>query len=505
MNADIPKQVDNDLYLQQIIAGLTEGIILIKPDQTLCWANQAAMTMHGVQQLDELGTTVEAYRSKFKLTYSNKHPLPKRDYPIERVLAGEIFDQVVVEVMHANRPGPYWIHQIRSLILARVPQTPELFVLIMEDVTERFDAEERFERTFNANPAPAIICRLADLRYVKVNRGFLEMTGFSSHDTIGRSVYDLDVLAAAERREQAVICLREGRTIEQQEACISIAGGRSKYVMVAGQPIELAEQGCMLFTFIDLEPRKKIEDALRQSEERFAKAFKLAPVSMAVSSLDDQLFLDVNDAFVAMTGYSHTELLGRSTAEIELWESLSARRNLHQQFQKAGTIRNYEIKLRTKAGVLLDCLVSAERVTILGQPCVLDVVQDMTARRQSETELFSAIETVMQDTSWFTQKVIEKVADLRQPSGATGIAAGLEDLTDREQEVLGMMCTGAADTEIAQQLKVSRHTIRNHVSAIYEKIGVHRRSAAIVWARDRNLTGRIKQRGARPKKLRRER
>ncbi|WP_431268042.1 hypothetical protein [Dankookia sp. P2] len=47
--------------------------------------------------------------------------------------------------------------------------------MILSDETERYDAEERFERTFNANPAPAAILRLLDLRYVKVNAGFLEL------------------------------------------------------------------------------------------------------------------------------------------------------------------------------------------------------------------------------------------------------------------------------------------------------------------------------------------
>jgi PAS domain S-box-containing protein len=213
---------------------------------------------------------------------------------------------------------------------------------------------------------------------------------------------------------------------------------------------------------------------------------------------NELLFLDVNEAFSNMTGYSHAELLGRSTAEIELWESSSARPR--QDFQKAGTIRNYEIRLRTKAGDLLDCLVSAERVTILGKPCALNVVQDITERKRSESELFTAIEAVMQDTSWFSQKVIEKVADLRQPRGSNVKAAASEDLTEREREVLGLMCTGAVDAGIAQQLGVSRHTVRNHVSAIYEKIGVHRRSAAIVWARDRGLNGRTKPPGAKTKR-----
>ena len=488
--ASLPQATGAHRHLQQIIAGLSDGVILIGPDQSVRWANEAALAMHGARTLAELGATVAEYRSRFVLTQRNRHSLADGDSPVDRLIGGEVFAEVVVAVTRADRPELHWVHKLRSLVLNSPDEVPELLVLVIEDVTGQFEAEERFERTFAANPAPAVICRLSDLRYVKVNAGFLEMTGFARQEVIGRSVYDLDVLARAERREASVALLREGRTIHQQEACVPVQGGGSRFVVVAGQPIELAEQRCMLFTFIDLHARKKMEDTLRQSEERFSTAFRLAPVPMAVVSLDDGLLLDVNEAFAAMTGYARTELLGRSTAEVGLWESPAARAELYRHFDRTGSVRDHEIRMRTRSGDTLDSLVSAERVNILDKPCILKIVRDITERKRSETELFTAIETVMQDTSWFTQKVIEKVAVLRRPEAASGTRQELEQLTERELEVLGLLCTGAGNDAIAERLGVSRHTIRNHVSAIYDKIGVHSRGAAIVWARDRGLMTR---------------
>ena len=331
------------------------------------------------------------------------------------MLAGEVFDEVVVEVTRAEDSDDHWVHKIRSLVLNDDAGRPELLVLVIQDATERFSAEERFERAFNANPAPAIVYRLSDLRCIKVNRGFLEMTGYGRDEAIGRSVQELDVLEHAEKPEQAATLLQEGRTIPQMEACIRVPDGSNKSVIVAGQPIEIGDEACMLFTFIDLEPRKKVEDALRQSEERFATAFKLAPVPMAVSTLDGLRFLDVNDAFAAATGYLAAELVGHSASEVELWGSPAMRKKREKDFRAAATIRNLEIQVWTKDGELLDCLVSADRVTILGQPCVLSVLQDITERKRSEIELLAAIETVMQDTSWFSRTVIEKLAESAPP------------------------------------------------------------------------------------------
>jgi len=77
--------------LQQIIAGLSEGVILIEPGQRIVWSNEAALAMHGVESLEDLGATVDAYRRRFRLRYRNNHILKKSDYPLARVIAGETF------------------------------------------------------------------------------------------------------------------------------------------------------------------------------------------------------------------------------------------------------------------------------------------------------------------------------------------------------------------------------------------------------------------------------
>jgi PAS domain S-box-containing protein len=475
--------------LQQIIAGLTEGVVLIDPDRSMVWANETALAIHDVTTLAELGPTATDYCKKFVLRYRNHRALPAKQYPIERVLRSEVFHDVVVEVTRPDKEDFKRVHQVRSLVLTNPAGTPESMVLVIQDVTERFSAEERFERAFNANPAPALICRLSDLRYIKVNQGFLEMTGYSREEIIGRSTYELDVLEGAEKKEEAIAGFNEGRTIPQMEATLRLPDGGVKFVIVAGQPIEVGEDDCMLFTFIDLELRKKAEDALRQTEERFSKAFRLAPVPMAVSSLEGFRLMEVNDAFVTTTGYAAEEVVARDASDLDMWADPKAYGKLEAMLKAQGSLRNYDIQLRTKEGALIDCLASAETVTIHGQQCVLSVLQDITERKRSEVELIAAIEAVMQNTSWFSRTVIEKLAQIRQPHGASRGKGELADLTPREREVLGLMCQGQSDEEIAATLHLSRHTVRNHVATLYNKIHVHRRSAAIVWARERGVIG----------------
>lgn len=483
-------------HLQNIMAGLNEGIILLEADGSISWANASALSLHGAEELDELGGTPAGYRKRYTLTYRNHHRVPARQYPLDRLAAGEPFDELLLDL--GSKDDEDFLRHVcaRGLTLDEDAGV-DYRVLILHDQTEQLNAEERFERAFGANPAPALICRLSDLRYVKVNQGFLEMTGYTRDAVLGKSAYELDVLDGGEDKDAAVAKLNEGKTIAQREGLVKLPDGGAKFVMVAGQPIDMQDEPCMLFTFIDLEARKRTELALRESEERFSKAFRLAPVPMALCDGVTLNVQEINEAFSAATGAALERGAERGLTELGLrpYEGMIA------SLKRGESARNREATLTAQDGGVLDCLVSAEPVMIGGQRRVLLVMQDITERKRSETELLTAIEAVMQDTSWFSRGIIEKLAQLREPAPATRDVAELAQLTSREREVLGLLCQGHDDDGIAKTLKLSRNTVRNHVATIYSKIGVHRRSAAIVWARDRGITGHehARARDKRPK------
>ena len=482
----IPDDPPDRTQLRQIISGLTDGVILIEPDHRIVWANEAALQMHGVASVEALGTTVEAYHQHFELKYRNGRAVPAQDYPAARLCRGEAFNDIVVEVTRKGRPNPDWIHRVRGFTLSDAAGERDCFVLVVANATEAFEAEERFESMFNANPAPALIVRIADFRYVRVNEGFLEMTGFRREDVVGRTLYEVDILQGAQKKEMAKTRLADWRTVPQMEADLSLPNGDTKLVIVAGHPAEISNERCMIFTFADLEPRRRAEAALRQSEERFAKSFRLAPVPMKLSSLDGHRILNVNHAFLEITGWSYEEVIGRKPGDLELWETAAMRREVERRLVETGAFRGFELKLKTKTNQLIDCLVSAETLTIHNDACVLSSFQDITDRKRTEVELITAIEAAMQDSTWLSRKIMDKLAALRTPHGHSANSnAPVGELTAREREVIQLIAQGKSDAAIAQALSLSRNTVRNHVARLYAKIGVHNRGEAIIWARDR--------------------
>lgn len=476
--------------LQQVIAELTDGVILVEPDQTISWANAAALAMHGVDEIDGLGGDVDGYRRRFSLRFRNNHTLGEGRYPLDRVIAGETFDDVTVEVSPADDPATVWVHTIRSLVVVGPDGGPDLLVLIVKDETERFEAEDRFEGAFNANPAPALICRVDDQVYVRVNQGFMDLTGHDRGSVVGRSVRDIDVFSGADTHDDAIERLGEGRAIRQIEAEVPLPDGSRRAVIVAGQPIDVEGEPCMLITFADLEPRRKAETSLRKTEERFSKSFRLSPVAGAITRLDGNAFIEVNRAFVALSGHSDVEVTGRSASDLKLWSDPSARRAIEQALREGRGEQDAAMVMRTKEGAEVDCLVSVETVDINDEACALWVIQDVTERKKTEDELIAAIESVMADTSWFSRTVVEKLANLRQTSRRPGPGIGVGDLTDREREILGLISEGCDNAQMSDRLGLATNTVKNHVASLFRKIGVNRRASAVVWARERGITGR---------------
>ncbi len=485
-------------HLQQIIAGLTEGVIIVAPDGKLDWADDTALELHGAKTLAELGDTAAGYARQFQLAYLGGETLRADEYPIQQLLRGETIDRALIKVTR-RADGKRWVHEIRTMALTGQDRRTDSLVVILNDETERFNAEERFERAFAANPAPAIIVRLSDMRYVKVNTGFMELTGYDRGALIGHSMHEIDVLRGAERRESAVKRLHEGHTIPQMEGCLLTADGRDKTVLLGGQPLEIGDEACMLFTFADLHPREQAQAALRQSEERFAKAFHMAPGPMAMLALDGLRIVDVNSAFTTATGWRREEIVGRAEAEIEMWGRGHLRDALERQIKQTGRVQSVDIQLRSKNGALHDYLLSADTVEIHNERCVLSVMQDITERKQTETELMEAVRSVLEDTSFLGQAIAEKLANLTRAKGAVGSQPELSALSGRARDVLGLVAQGMSDEAIAAKLGITRNTLRNHIAAIYSKLGVHKRTAVVVWARERGLGASAKPQTKRAK------
>jgi PAS domain S-box-containing protein len=131
----------------------------------------------------------------------------------------------------------------------------------------------------------------------------------------------------------------------------------------------------------------RIQTALATSEEKFATVFRSSPNPLIIASLSEGRILDSNDSLSQLFGYSHAEIIGRTTLELNLWENSEDRDHYRNLLQQQGNVRNLEIKLRTKAGEVRTVVVSTEVRTLEGQACGITVLQDITDRKAAEIAL----------------------------------------------------------------------------------------------------------------------
>jgi PAS domain S-box-containing protein len=148
----------------------------------------------------------------------------------------------------------------------------------------------------------------------------------------------------------------------------------------------------------DIGERKKAEAGLRasearlrESESRFSAAFEASPVFIIMMRMSDGKSVLANDAFLNWLGCTREEVLGRSCAELGVWEDLTDRTSVWENLSAAGSIRQRECRWRNRRGQVFTILLSAETIKLDNVPHVLIMALDITQRKQAEVEMLKAL------------------------------------------------------------------------------------------------------------------
>jgi PAS domain S-box-containing protein len=132
--------------------------------------------------------------------------------------------------------------------------------------------------------------------------------------------------------------------------------------------------------------QERVEEALRESEERFRKTFDTESVAMAISRRRDGMYLEVNPGFLKITGYDYDEIVGHTSQELAFF-SLSQRQALIADLNEHGRLHNRELTFPTREGALRTILFSIGPITLENEECLLATMVDITGRKRAEEAL----------------------------------------------------------------------------------------------------------------------
>ncbi|MFZ5586436.1 MAG: PAS domain S-box protein [Thermodesulfobacteriota bacterium] len=384
------KQAGNQMrqqkaYFEQLFECSPDAVAVIQQDGAIQRVNQAFTRLFGYGQPEIIGRNISSLLAPAERV-QEAHDLRRRvaqGHVIEVETQRRAKDGRLVDVAITGAP----IHLDAALIG---------ILAVYRDIGARKRAEqalarsEELYRTLFEKAGDGIFLLEVEGdaagRIVAANAAAAGLHGYSQAELLAMRIQDLETPEAAARAPELFRRILDGEWVKLETAHRRRDGGVFPVEASAGL-VELAGEKYILAIDRDVTERKAAEAAIRQSEEKFAKAFMASPAWVAISTLEEGRYLDVNRAYLASTGYSRQEVIGRTTAEVGIWHDPAQRRQMVERLKRDGRVTGMEVQFRGKDGRLRQGVLSAELIELQGQVCLISVVMDITERRQAEREL----------------------------------------------------------------------------------------------------------------------
>ncbi|HEY4371216.1 MAG TPA: PAS domain S-box protein [Burkholderiales bacterium] len=267
----------------------------------------------------------------------------------------------------------------------------EVLMAVSIDITDRKRiermlkaSEERFTRMIDASPQSVTITRLADGTYLDMNRAGLTRLGYKREEVIGRSSNELGIWVDPRVRERLREQFAAGQTVASVETQVRRKDGGIIDVVFSATVLELDGERVLHGTAVDVSEFKRMARQKQQSEERFTRVFRASIEPMAISTLAEGRFVDVNDAWCRLFGLTREQAVGQTAQQLGLWADPEGRAPMLRSLQETGMLRNFELRVRHRSGKILDVVMSADTLDLDGAACLVGMTVDFTEKKRAE-------------------------------------------------------------------------------------------------------------------------
>ncbi|MHB8204749.1 MAG: PAS domain S-box protein [Desulfomonilaceae bacterium] len=263
---------------------------------------------------------------------------------------------------------------------------------IVRNITEQKRAEEalreseqKFRAVFQNGHVVMLIIDPDTGMLMDASPAASSFYGYSLEDLKKKRIFDLNVASPeviVERMQET-----KSRQLVYHDFQHRLAGGELRDVQVCSGPIVVDERPLLFSVILDITDRKRAEEELRISEDKFGKAFLLSPNAMSISRLVDGMFVSVNEGFKEIYGDTEEQFIGKTALELNLWDNPEDRKRMIKCLKAQGKVRNVEASFRVKNGDIRHGLLSAAIILLNGVEHILNVTMDITDFRRVEEEL----------------------------------------------------------------------------------------------------------------------
>jgi two-component system, cell cycle sensor histidine kinase and response regulator CckA len=238
----------------------------------------------------------------------------------------------------------------------------------------------------------AIIGKTLDGTITTWNRGAENLFGYSESEAVGKPIQMLLPPERANEEFDILTRIKKGERISHFETVRVQKDGKRIDVSVTISPIRDSSGTIIGASKIarDISERKCVEEELRKAEERFGKAFRSNPLAVSISTKAEGRYLDVNDAFLKILGYTRGDVIGSTPSGLSFWAQPAQREQMLKLLEENGHVRELRTQYKTSTGELREAEVSAEQIELEGQPCVLAITRDITETLRLEAQFRQA-------------------------------------------------------------------------------------------------------------------
>ncbi|MDX2043341.1 MAG: PAS domain S-box protein [Acidobacteriota bacterium] len=488
-------QASEELYRSLVLA-LDEGIVMLDRNLTIMTCNSSAERILGLKRDEMTGRTT--FDPRWCAVHEDGSIFPPDTHPVAISLRnGQSCSNVVMGI---SRPDDSWAWiAINSQPLIRQGETePYAVVASFSDITERKKveaeiraSEERFSTMFHSNPCAMTLMTYPEGHIVNSNDAWLKAYGYSLEEVVGRTSAELKLWLKPEEREKAYEFLRKDRVLRNMESAFVSKNGSKCHFLISAEIIEFGNKEYLLVSCYDITERKRVEKALRESEEHYRLLFEHSFAGIARMSIDGKLLV-CNDSMARMFGCNSPEELIKADDSIFYFD-LSERQRLIDELVSKGSLKNREFLMSRVDGSPVWVLINASVFCANEEsdPVLEGVVLDITERKQTEQQLqqlyqqsrtlLARLETVREEERIrISREIHDNLGQI-----LTGLKldfSWLEKRLVRSSDENLLRKTGSKMKEIAELLEEAIQTVRNIATelrpGVLDTLGLR---AAIIW------------------------
>lgn len=374
------KSVQNETKYQKLVEITNTGFVIIDDTGRVIDANNEYVRLSGHNSIGQiLGRNVSEWTAK--------HDHKRNMEEIKKCLKqGSVKN---LEIEYVDKKGSYIPVEVNATTLNT--GTDIIILTLCRDISERkqyADKLKESERTarslLNSSEDIAILIDASDFSIIDINEVALNRLGKQASEFVGKNAF----LVLPDNKNHS----RQKKMKESVEKVLSIQfederNGRFYYNRY--NPITDQKGKVTRFAVYstDITARKLAEKELHFSEEKFSKAFMSIPEAFSIASVKTGKYIEVNEVFLNLTGFTRNEVIGHTSVELNVWICPDEREKYVNALMDHCPIRDYETNFRMKSSEIRKFLISSDTIDLNGELCSISFLQDITERRHFEESL----------------------------------------------------------------------------------------------------------------------